>query len=181
MMKLVFSSLLFLTLTFTVSTEARDIKVVQTEWEFNDLDDDLFQRMENLDGIIESELNKYSYDFKLMSDEALKNIIESQKEYVDVLQELNASLNSIYFAKSDALTPVSAEEEISNATREIIKKCGLLKKFTNNCLDRKERLLFQAEYLNEKILDLEIQKTTLLNGIQFQIEQQDHETFNISL
>lgn len=116
--------------------------------------------------------SRYGESFSRMDEETLRAFIEIQKKYFLQKEQLAEELNHIYIPQY-VPHKSSIDDELKSVLGKLAKQCNILSKITSRCLNKKEVLIFQAEYLKQRIEDLETTQTGLIYEINSIIVQDD--------
>jgi hypothetical protein len=116
--------------------------------------------------------SRYGNDFSQMDVETLKSYIADEKVYYLGKEGLANELNKIYISNyTPQTTPI--DKELKSVLANLAKNCNVLSKITSKCLNERESLVFQAEYLKQKIEALDIAHSGLVYQINSQIVEDD--------
>jgi hypothetical protein len=117
----------------------------------------------------------FENDFSNMDTDTLKSYLNSEKEYYLGKLDLTEDLNQIY-SKNYVSRVEPIDTELKNVLNNLAKHCNLLSKITSKCLSPHESLVFQAEYLKQKIEALETLESSLVYKINSQIVEDDQQS-----
>lgn len=117
--------------------------------------------------------SRFENDFANMDDEALRAFINNQKQYYLNKENLTNQLHRMYSPNFTVANPQSIDKELAQVLNRVSKNCNIVNKITSKCLTDKEKLIFQAEYLKQKINALDAIETGLTYQIHSIIVEDD--------
>lgn len=117
--------------------------------------------------------DQYGNDFKKMDDNALKSYLENRKDYYSTKLALTDQLSKIYYQGYQPQSE-TIDQELAKATERYKQKCSVISKIADACLVERERLIFQAIYLDTRIETIGAIEAALLNQITTAISEEEN-------
>ena len=136
----------------------------------------LEKEVTELEGRMDYIYSQYGYDLKMMNEATLNELVQTQIKYATIKETLISGLNQIYFTNSN-FRLASVEKKLNDAVVVVNKKCRVIDKLKDKCLDKHESLVFQAHYLKLQIEELDNNEDSLKNQINSVIAQENNSLY----
>jgi hypothetical protein len=114
----------------------------------------------------------YGNDLYGMDSDSLKAYIANQKNYYSAKKSLSDRLSQIYLSQA-TIQKQSLDAELRQALKNLAKQCNILNKITSRCLNERETLIFESEYIKQKIAALDVVEAGLTSQINLLIVDND--------
>jgi hypothetical protein len=123
------------------------------------------------------EKEKYGYNFALMNAETLDGFIEQQKDYLEIKEFLINQLAQIYFQKEKNNFKV----EDSKLDAALGHKCSVWEKIAYLCEKNQKALVYEAQYLNQKISEMDTLESSLTYAVAELIVEEDKNIARVTM
>lgn len=125
---------------------------------------------------IAEESEKYGYNFSLMDQATLNQFIQYQKRYLMIKRIFAENLAEIYFENHNGYFKVQNQDLKSFLGHH----CTIWEEISGSCDKHQKILVHEAQYLNQKIQNIEMLESSLANAIADEIIDNDKTTAAIS-